>query len=232
MFRWIRIGLAVLLLSATAAYAALPGPHRALTPLLFGLHKIAPNTYSDAPDKAPIHLALMSAARLQAAEFFGPLTTNPRHIFCTTTACAERFGLRTRGLNYGSHFNFISPRGLNVSIITHELVHSELHRTMGLRDIYNPKFPQWFDEGLASYISQDTRLSFVAKPNHIKNARNLKEWRKLNSAETWQQNYSAAWTLVKAVADTDGIGVLQDLVRRVENGEDFDVLWRTLETQP
>ena len=98
--------------------------------------------------------------------------------------------------------------------------------------VYNPKFPQWFDEGLASYISQDTRLSFVAKPNHIKNARNLKEWRKLNSAETWQQNYSAAWTLVKAVADTDGIGVLQDLVRRVENGEDFDVLWRALETQP
>ena len=232
MFRWIRITLALLILSATAAYAALPGPHRALTPKLFGLHKIAPNTYSDAPDKAHTHLALMSAARLQAAEFFGPLTTNPRHILCTTTDCAERFGLFGRGLNYGFHLNFIGPRGMNVSIITHELGHSELHRTMGFSDIYNPKFPQWFDEGLASYISQDTRLSFVAKPDHIKNARNLKEWREINSAETWQQNYSAAWTLVKTVADTKGIGVLQNLVRRVENGEDFDMLWRAIETHP
>lgn len=232
MLRWIRITVALLILSAPVAYAALPGPNRAFTPTVFGLHKIAPNTHSNAPDKAHIHLALMSAARQRASEFFGPLTTNPRHILCTTKTCAKRFGLYTRGLNYGYHLNFIGPRGMNVSIVTHELAHSELHRTMGLSDIYNPKFPQWFDEGLASYISQDTRLSLVAKPDHIKKARNLAEWRALNSAETWQQNYSAAWTLVKAVADTDGTKVLQDLVRRVENGDDFDVLWRALETQP
>lgn len=184
MFKWIRHISISLCALAIVAYTAFPGWHRALTPTLFGMHKIAPNIYSDAPDKSKPHLALISAARTQASDFFGPLQTNPRYILCTTDRCTKRFGLRTRGLNLGYHLILIGPKGINASIITHEIAHSELHRTMGLRDMTKPKFPSWFDEGLASYISNDTRLSFVGDPHWIKSVRNFRQWSTLNSAET------------------------------------------------
>jgi hypothetical protein len=103
---------------------------------------------------------------------------------------------------------------------------------MGLRDMRHPKFPSWFDEGLASYISNDMRLTFASDARWIKSARNFRQWSKLNSAQTWQQNYSAAWSLVKNIGDTRGVDALQDLVKRVEAGEDFDTLWAALESQP
>ena len=229
MLKWFRrIAISVLLVSAIA-YFALPGWHRALTPTLFGMHKIAPQIYTDAPEKAKLQQALVSAARSQIKDFFGPLQTYPRYIICTKQICEDRFALKTRGLNLGYHLVLIGEKGVNAMIIAHETAHSELHRTMGPTAIIRPKFPQWFDEGLASHLSNDTRLFVDSNPDWIKAAQNLRDWRNITNADSWQRTYGAAWSLVRRFEQAHGQNALREVVQRVENGENFDTVWHTFE---
>jgi hypothetical protein len=46
----------------------------------------------------------------------------------------------------------LSPRGLDVAILAHEMSHVELHQRLG-----GIRVPQWFDEGLAVLVGDDRR---------------------------------------------------------------------------
>ena len=48
-----------------------------------------------------------------------------------------------------------SPRGLNATIVVHELTHVEVHERIGFLNHMRGVFPAWFDEGLAVVISED-----------------------------------------------------------------------------
>lgn len=65
--------------------------------------------------------------------------------------------MATPGLAYGKALVLIGALAWQnanpETIITHELLHAELHKSLTLRDISVPRFPMWFDEGLASWIA-------------------------------------------------------------------------------
>lgn len=226
MRRWIRTALLALPLVGAVAYLALPGWHSALTPQLFGVQKLGPKLYSDAPHRAHEFRERIKAARSETAAFFGEISTEPTYIICTTEPCQRRFGIGPRGLNLGKHFILIAPLGINQVIITHERVHNELHRTAGINALYDPDFPAWFDEGLATLLSRDTRLATDPAPEWIYTAHNWRDWRNMTTAETWRANYGAAMSVVARYEAQNGRDGLRKLVARVEAGEDFHALWQ------
>ena len=133
-----RIGFALACLSLTmtaaSAAAAIPGPQRAVWPELFGARQIAPGLYSDSADTDAM-LALKRQTDATVRGFFGEQRATPRVILCSAEPCHRAFGNGPRGLTYASHLVLIAPRGINATILSHELVHAELHRFMGVGDI-------------------------------------------------------------------------------------------------
>ncbi|MCO4054640.1 MAG: hypothetical protein HEQ16_11440 [Bosea sp.] len=51
----------------------------------------------------------------------------------------------------------LAPRGLNLTILTHEFSHVELHRRIGVLKLLRGAIPAWFDEGVAVIVSDDER---------------------------------------------------------------------------
>lgn len=216
---------AALCFGLTAAYAALPGPHRALTPGVFGLAEAGPGLWVDDPAFAAQVRAFAARADETVADFFGPLESHPRFIFCTAPRCADIFGLKRRGLTCGAQLIFVGPKGQNEMIVTHERTHGELHRSLRLSDLWDQRIPAWFDEGLASYLSDDTRLDSPENPrdaNWICAARTFRDWGRLHPAQDWRQTYGAAARLVAEIDQIAGRDGLRDLVTAVEAGASFD----------
>jgi len=224
MFKWFRIAFAALLLTATAAYAALPGAYRALTPGVFGLSSLGNGLYTDAPDRRAEFDRLYTASRTQSEAFFGNMQRTPRVIICTTQDCADIFDLKPRGLTYGKHLIFLGPKGVNKMILTHELAHIQLHSKMGPQDVFNQRIPAWFNEGLATHLSKDPRLtSFTPKAAHwVKQAQSFRDWGRLHDTRDWQDTYGAAQSIVAALHVEIGDDGLRQLIDQALQSGDFD----------
>lgn len=213
------------------AYAALPGPHRALTPGLFGLSQAAPGLWIDDPAQGPGAEELIHEANAVVADFFGPLETRPFFVFCTTQACADRFGLRPNGLTYGHRLIVIGPKGQNPTIVTHERAHAEVHRSLRLSDLWHQRIPTWFDEGLATHLSGSTRVDRPADPRDadwICAARSFRDWGRVHTDRGWRSTYGAAARLVDEIEAAHGRAALRALVEAVEAGADFDTEYARL----
>lgn len=225
---WIllRSALAAAILAGALAFALVPNPLRAFTPDLFGLPQVAPNLHIDAPDRAETVLALIAAAEAHTRAVFGPLRADPKWIVCTTRACADALGLAPNGLTYGAHVIVIGPGGVSEMVLTHERVHAELHRSLSPRDLLGPRFPAWFDEGLAAHVSGDSRLFRPADPraaDWIRAAEDFFSWRRLREGRDWRDSYGAAATLVAEIERRLGADGLRTLIETVEAGTPFDV---------
>lgn len=210
---------------AALAYAAAPGPHRAATPTLWGLEKPAPKLYTDAPERAAAFQALIAEAEAETEAFFGVLERDPVWVICTTARCQDDFGFRSNGLALGAHFILIGPKGISAMIFTHERVHIALHNYLGPSDLLDPRFPAWFDEGLAAHLSGDTRLYQPDDPraaDWIRLARRLSDWNRIRPTRDWRDRYGAAARLVREIEETVGRDGLRRMIERVGGGADFD----------
>lgn len=218
--RAVLAALAILALS----YVFLPGGHRGLTPTLFGVSKVEAGLYIDDPQHAQKAQTLLSEARRTSAAFFGPQIGNPWFIICTTPDCDARFGVKTRGLAYGRYMVLISSRGFFQTIITHEQTHLDLHRYLTLSDLFDPTFPIWFNEGLASLLSQDQRLILgpAETARWIMKTRTLQDWGRLHQDQDWRETYGAAMSVVLAMDAELGRNGLRDFVVTVGEGADFE----------
>jgi hypothetical protein len=222
--RLLAIGLALLLLGA-AGSLAVPGPQRVLVPRLAGLVEVAPHIWTDDQAFGAQALALTREAERESQAFYGTLRANPRLVFCTTQACADTLGLRTRGLTYGYQLVLIGPKGLNQMITTHERLHAELHAFMGLRDVFDQRFPAWFDEGLATHLSGDMRVNRPQNPraaDWIKAAHSFRDWGRMHRDHDWRETYGAAARLVAEIEAEIGHDGLIDLIEAVGAGAHFD----------
>ncbi|WP_172296660.1 hypothetical protein [Pseudoruegeria sp. HB172150] len=214
------------LVGGALVFVAEPGPHRAFTPESYGLTEVSPTLYVDDPADAPRVSAMIGQAESNVRDFFGPLRAEPVWVICTGAACEAQFAMRANGQSYARFLIVIRPQGVNERTLTHERVHAELHRTLGLTDIVSPRFPMWFDEGLATHIARDTRLEPPADPRDadwIREARTWLDWNRLRDTATAMERYSAATRLVQEIEETAGRDGLRDLVRQVsDEGADFD----------
>lgn len=228
----LRAGLLGAAVFAGLAMAAVPGPHRAFVPESYGLVEVSPTLYLDDPAAAPRVAALIAGAEAATRDFFGPLEADPAWVVCTTPACEARLALRSNGLTYAAHLIVIRPLGLNPRTMTHERVHAELKRYLGVADLLSPRFPAWFDEGLATHLAGDDRLRLPADPRDadwIARARTHLDWTRMRGTAGVRDRYGAAARLVAEIEEIAGRDGLRALVRRVgEEGADFEAEWRRL----
>ncbi len=220
-----------ILIIAFGCYIEIPGPYRALTPGAFGLSEVSPRVFTDNPAKAPELRALIRKAKTNSARFFGPSDIVPRHVICTTEPCAEIFAMKALGLAIGYHFVLIAPDGINERTLTHERAHIDLHSHMGPLDTINPRFPHWFDEGLASHIASGNRFpkrDDARDADWVRAARTLAEWNTLTRSRTPNRTYKAAARLVGEIEQKAGRHGLQTLVSRVAGGADFTSLYEAI----
>lgn len=215
-----------IILSSFLATAATPGVQRSYLPKLYGIHQIDQNIFTDSTTDQDKIKNLVKKARVNTQQFYGDLRSNPQFIICTTKRCKNQLGFKSRGIAYGFSYINIGPKGVNETILTHELLHAELHKRLGYIGLLKQTIPAWFNEGLATHLSNDKRLS----KNHsakditwIKGAKYRKDWSKFASKNGWKRAYGSAAQAVKKIEDEIGQKGIRTIISRVaENGEDFD----------
>jgi hypothetical protein len=157
LLRWL-LPATVGLLAAAAAVLVLAYPSVAATacPRCFGMSEVAPGIYTDpatTPAQTRTLTEMVGSARWQVSEFYGGQQSAPPVLACFDDACYERIGGgRERGIAVLNRAVMLSPRGIDVEILAHEMSHVEIHRRLDGAPI-----PQWFDEGLAVAVADDHR---------------------------------------------------------------------------
>lgn len=214
---------ALLLVGGLAAAATLPGPQRLLCPTCFGLDRLAPNIYVDteySTEQRAVILKAIVAARERVARFFGELKANPQIVVCRTRACRRTFGSRgAKGVAYGWQAVLLTHSRIFGVIATHELVHIELHWRMGLLGWARGTVPAWFDEGLATVVSNDPRFKRDAPPKTVQEIMGvtsyLGQWTQHARKVGWRTAYSASATRVRQLERRIGRDGLKRFVDRL-----------------
>ena len=224
----------LLLVGGVVAAVALPGPQRMACPTCFGLEKAADNVYVDSVLSARQRtqtLQSIDRARRQVREFFGGLKSDPRIVVCRTRACAQIFGSKgAKGVAYGWQGILLTNSRIFGVIAAHELAHVELHWRMGLLGWARGTVPAWFDEGLATVISNDPRFKHDASPKAVREIMKvnsyLGQWAKHVEKVGWRTAYGASATRVRKLERAIGRDGLKRFVDRLVREGDLSILLR------
>ncbi|CDX17645.1 conserved hypothetical protein [Mesorhizobium sp. ORS 3324] len=83
---------------------------------------------------------------------------DPEIFVCGDDDCYRKIGGgQSRGMALLNLALFLSPEGMTITIASHEMSHIELHTRIGLIKTVRRDVPQWFDEGVAVLVSDDSR---------------------------------------------------------------------------
>jgi hypothetical protein len=155
------IGFALLITSLAWFLQYEPHVRAYLCPACSGFREIAPRMYVDqkATDtQIDAALQRFSDAEELVLNFCPERTSNPVLLLCLSGECGGRGLPRPLAMAYSDLLIFVYPDGATPTIFAHELAHTELHQRVGSSyRIFSQAVPSWFDEGLAVYISQDSR---------------------------------------------------------------------------
>jgi hypothetical protein len=166
-----------------------------------------------------------AAARGRVSAFFGGIEGSPNIFACSTEECyISHGGVSAKGKAFGSSFLLLSPRGLDVVIVSHELTHIELHSRVGAFRSWR-SIPSWFDEGLAVLVSEDPRYDedeWLRATDNGRTAPDLKNIGGLLNKSDWIVSYGTARREVGAWYQTAGRAGLARLIADVISGADFD----------
>jgi hypothetical protein len=223
--------LAGLVVSIGVAAAAIPGPQRALAPEYYGLHEIAPSVFTDDVARSADWLNMRDAANIKVQAFFGALKSQPRYILCSTMACEHTFGKSGNvAQTYGWSYIHVPPKAIDekdvgLILLTHERVHAELVYRWGVSALWDKKIPSWFNEGLASFVSEDKRLEPSYSDEQrtwIRGSETFWDWGNYVNARGWRDAYGAAEDNVARINRKIGRDGLLVLINRSLAGEGFD----------
>lgn len=205
--------------------AALPGTHRVLMPEAYGLTKFSDRIWTDAPERRDELAAMVAQSKRHVSQFFGDAAPNPTVILCASRPCARAFGIRGNGLSIADMAVMVSPGGLTLGTLTHEMTHSRLHRNMGLRNIVAQPFPTWFDEGLATHVANHPAWNGTvtsAARQRVREVRRFWNWRAAYREIGVGRAYAAAAAEVADIEQRAGRERLLELISRADAGESFD----------
>lgn len=214
-----------ILIAVLVVGAVVPGTHRVVMPAAYGLTEVSPRVWTDAPGRKDELLGLANRARKRVFDFFGDNPPRPTLILCTTKSCAQEFGIRGNGLSIAYVAVMVSPGGLTLGTLSHEMTHSRLHRSMGLRNIVQQPYPTWFDEGLATHVADHPRWDGAITAQHrqrIREVRRFWEWDDAYRALGVGRAYRTAAAEVGDIEAQIGRSGLLELIKRAEQGESFD----------
>ena len=118
---------------------------------------------------------------------------------------------------------FIGPKGRNVDVVAHELIHAELFERVGAWGRFT-EVPVWFDEGLAMQVDYRSKYHLAGGAMHATKAvSSLDSARDFFVSDTdrliW--HYSAAKAEVAQWLSTVGNDSVYDRLERIRAGESF-----------
>ena len=150
----------VVALALPLAAWAFVKPVRVIAPQLEGVECEGRVCVDDPAKRAEATMLYRDAVRFVQTSV-GAIQTEPRAIFCSTRACAERFGMgRRNAYTVGTAALVIGDRGWYPFFVRHELIHHLQNERLG--SIRNTFFePVWFREGMAYSLSRDPRRPLV-----------------------------------------------------------------------
>lgn len=205
--------------------AARPGPHRVIFAESYGMTEISDRVWTDAPGQAEDLRSLANQSRNRVRQFFGDEPPKPTLVLCTTQSCADTFGIGGNGLSIADMTVMVSPGGLTLGTLTHEMTHSRLHRSMGLRNLVAQPYPTWFDEGLATHVAghPDWRGTVTdASRARVREVTRFWQWDDAYRELGVGRAYASAAAEVAGIEARAGREGLRDLIARAESGEPFD----------
>lgn len=185
---------------------------------------------TDAAKRSTIE-TLVAASENRVQGFYGTLESKPKIFVCPDEACYQRVGGgRSHGMALIDWAFFVSPRGLDPVIVSHELSHIELHHRTGAVATFRRDIPQWFDEGLAVTISDDPRY---LKPAGEADRCLIRSDEPLPTTRgAWVENASSHDLYAKAacrvstwLAAHGGAKGVIDMVDHLNAGETFDAIY-------
>lgn len=132
-------------------------PVRALVPERMGMICPTEKLCLEEPERRAEAEALTKDALRFVETHIAPIESPPRMLFCSSEACARRFGdPRARGLYFGPHALLINPGGWAPHILRHELIHHVQNEAFGWL-ARAALLPRWYVEGMAYTMSEDPR---------------------------------------------------------------------------
>jgi hypothetical protein len=205
-------------------YLTQPNVYRALTPSIFGIEQVAPKIFTDQPAKTDEIKRAITASKSYVSSFFPTQTADPTYIVCFTSQCEQVFGNLPLGLTLGYHRIIISSRGFDRRIFNHERVHVDLHSLLNLGDTFTPRYPMWFNEGLAEFLSgsncQGVRPNFQ-EIQRIQRAETMRDWNVIVSDRQFRRHYGAACRAVEQISQKIGKSRLSELVHNTTSRQHF-----------
>ncbi|MDR0861347.1 MAG: hypothetical protein LBN30_01000 [Oscillospiraceae bacterium] len=179
-------------------------------------------------------------AKTRINKFWGRTKSSPMVVFSDDADKLKKLGLEggtartvTFTLNGAHSYTIISPEGLNVDVIAHELSHAELHyRLYDGKLLPSARVPVWFDEGVATQVDYREIYNNDAWELVTDGGRNVADFDKLAAAgfydpepEVRRYNYIISRHEVGAWIAARDDGALAALLDGVNAGKAFADLY-------
>ncbi|MCC5824872.1 hypothetical protein [Alkalimonas sp.] len=188
-----------------------------------GYEQVAPNVFVS-PSVENIEEALRSIidGRQRVDATFGEMIATPKIVIVGNKAEASNFGANSTATAYYTPMGtciILGPKGQNVDVAAHELVHAEVGQRVGWLNHWL-EIPVWFNEGVALIV--DHRKPFLIEnidisQEAIDSVKQLKTGREFFGGTNTHENYVASRM---AVNNFEPLQLYQKL-ERVRNGESF-----------
>ena len=228
--------LALLMIATTLAglSAAYPAAAAVVCPNCLGFERVRGQVYVEdgmTPLEQAAVLQTITMARDRLRQFYGSIDSDPKIFVCAEDDCYRKIGGgKSRGMALLDFALFLSPRGMTVTIASHEMSHIELHTRIGLIKAVRRDVPQWFDEGVAVLVSDDGRYlrpasspdRCLAEPDGaLPTTRSA--W--IESAASASLYAKAACRVSRWTADHGGSPAVTRLLATIAAGESFETAY-------
>jgi hypothetical protein len=227
-------GVSVVLAAVAVLVFAFTSVAATTCPRCFGLVALRDGLYTErglSPADQRRLVDLYTDANQRVSDFYQGRESAPSVLACFSTGCYSRIGGGgERGVAVLNRAVMLSPRGIDPVIAAHELSHVEFHERLGAQ---REQIPQWFDEGLAVLVSDDSRYllaNTAADRCRVTSGASdgalpstLDAW--LGAASADEQVYAkAACRVSRWVGAHGGSRAVLDLIDRLKDGEHFTAI--------
>lgn len=126
---------------------------------------------------------------------------------------------------------FIGPKGQNIDVIAHELMHAETEYRVGYWRRWI-ELPIWFDEGLAMQVDHRERyiLPQGTETSYVRKLQSVSDF-SVSDSELLTNHYASAKSEVAVWVSRVGNDSVYDQLNRIKEGLSFDTVWLSSETE-
>jgi hypothetical protein len=233
--RFILASIAAIIVLGTATLAfAFPGGTACALIEFSGLETLPDGTRiqtSSTSAERQAMLEIQAQAKARIENMFGAPRAKPLVVFLNNPATVFTFKSNGYGGAYfvGSRAClFIGPKGTNVDVVAHELLHAELSERVG-PSRRSSETPAWFDEGLAMQVDFRSRYnsSQPVDATELASLRTLRSMDQFNAGndEEITRHYARSKQAVAQWLEKIGRANLYSRLERIGNGESFGTVF-------